>query len=84
VLRTGLTLVMLGETESIAQAKLAQMPPHMLSFFGQLPLTGTPETAVAQLQPMLAAGFRYLICIVFDPETARLLAERVIPALTGD
>lgn len=84
VLRTGLTLVMLGETESIAQAKLAQMPPHQLRFFGQLPITGTPEMAISQLQPMLAAGFRYLIFIVLDPETAHLLAERVLPALTSD
>lgn len=83
VLRTGLALVMLGETEAMAQDKLAQMPPHMMSFFGQLPIVGTAEAAVAQLQPMIAAGFHYLIFIVFDPGTAQLLAGRVIPALTA-
>jgi alkanesulfonate monooxygenase SsuD/methylene tetrahydromethanopterin reductase-like flavin-dependent oxidoreductase (luciferase family) len=83
VLRTGLALVSLGETEANARAKLAWLPPHMVSFFGQLPLAGTPEMAIARLQPMLSTGFRYLIFIVFDPETAQLLAHRVLPALTA-
>jgi len=47
-------------------------------------LFGTPEDAIAFYRPLVAAGLRYFIVNLAtydDLETARLLAERVFPAL---
>ena len=81
VLRTGLALVILGESREAAQTKRDAMPAHFMSFMGHLPVVGTPEDAAAQVQILLAAGFQYLIFIVTDLETLQLLGERVLPAV---
>lgn len=47
------------------EAKRAQLPP-ILDFFERLPIIGTPEEAVVRVRAMVAAGFRYVICIIFD------------------
>jgi alkanesulfonate monooxygenase SsuD/methylene tetrahydromethanopterin reductase-like flavin-dependent oxidoreductase (luciferase family) len=83
VLRTGLALVVLGETAEAAQAKHAAMPPFMLAFMGHLPIVGTPEDVAPRVQTLQGAGFQYLIFIVFDPETLQLLGERVLPAVVA-
>jgi probable F420-dependent oxidoreductase len=83
VLRTGLALVVLGETTEASQAKHAAMPAQWLDFFGQLPIVGSPEEVAHQVQTQRAAGFQYLIFIVFDPETLQLLGERVLPAVAA-
>jgi hypothetical protein len=44
---------------------------------------GSAGGDVAHRPAAACRRFRYLICTVFDPETAHLLAERVMPALTA-
>jgi alkanesulfonate monooxygenase SsuD/methylene tetrahydromethanopterin reductase-like flavin-dependent oxidoreductase (luciferase family) len=84
-------ILFLAETEEAAQAKLGQLPPWVISGSEGLPglerlvFAGTPEKAVAHMRGLVAAGFQYLICRVFesDAETLQLLAKRVMPAVTG-
>jgi alkanesulfonate monooxygenase SsuD/methylene tetrahydromethanopterin reductase-like flavin-dependent oxidoreductase (luciferase family) len=91
VLRTCLAGVfLLAETEEAAQLKLSQLPPWVISGkegltgLERLVFAGTPEKAVAHMRGLIAAGFQYLICRVFesDAETLQLLAKRVMPAVT--
>jgi alkanesulfonate monooxygenase SsuD/methylene tetrahydromethanopterin reductase-like flavin-dependent oxidoreductase (luciferase family) len=83
ILRTGLLSVFLSDSAATLAAKMASVPPHILPFFEQLPIIGTPEEAVPRVQALLDAGFQYVIFIVlpFDMESLQLLAERVLPAL---
>lgn len=83
VLRTGLALAVVGTSPEAAQAKVGAIPPQYLDFFGQLPIVAEPEGMVARVREFQAAGFGYLIFIVFDPESLQLLGERVLPALTA-
>jgi len=80
VLRTGLALAVIAESEEAAQAKLARMPADRLGFFGHLPIVGDPEAVTDRIRGLVAAGLQYLIVIVFDPETLLLLGERVMPS----
>jgi alkanesulfonate monooxygenase SsuD/methylene tetrahydromethanopterin reductase-like flavin-dependent oxidoreductase (luciferase family) len=81
VLRTGLALAVVGESAEAARAKRNVIPAPFLEFFGQLPLVASPEEMLAQVRAFQAAGFQYLIFIVFDVETLQLLGERVLPAV---
>src|SRR5207248_2738470 len=56
-----------------------------LPFAERMPVAGTPEEAVGQLRGLVEAGFRYIICAVAasDHETLQLLAQRVVPAVSG-
>jgi alkanesulfonate monooxygenase SsuD/methylene tetrahydromethanopterin reductase-like flavin-dependent oxidoreductase (luciferase family) len=65
------------------QAKFDRMPADRLGFFGQLPIIGSPEQVVERVRGLVAAGLQYLIVIVFDPETLRLLGEHVVPAIVA-
>lgn len=74
--------VVLAETPAALEAKRAALPSvyHRL----QQGLYATPEDAIAFYRPLVAAGLRYFIpqlATYDDLETARLLAERVFPAL---
>lgn len=83
ILRTGLLSVFLSDSSTTLAGKMASVPLHILPFFEQLPVIGTPEEAVPRVQALLDAGFQYVIFIVlpFDTESLQLLAERVLPAL---
>ena len=81
VLRTGLAMAVLGETREAAQATCTAIPEQFMTFFGQLPIVGTPEETVARVRTFQAAGFQYLIFIVMDPQTLQLLGEQVLPAV---
>jgi alkanesulfonate monooxygenase SsuD/methylene tetrahydromethanopterin reductase-like flavin-dependent oxidoreductase (luciferase family) len=83
VLRTGLLMAVLAESDAAARTKLEYFPAHVLDFFGQLPVVGTPEVMAERLQAQIAAGFHYLIFIVLDAETLLLLGERVLPAIAA-
>src|SRR5829696_5592089 len=50
VLRTGLAMVVLGESGAAAQTKLDAMPAFVRAFMGQLPIVGSPEEVAAQVQ----------------------------------
>ncbi|HEY8600843.1 MAG TPA: LLM class flavin-dependent oxidoreductase [Thermomicrobiales bacterium] len=74
--------VVLAETPSTLAAKRAALPPVYHSVTEGL--YATPEEAIAFYRPLVAAGLRYFIpqlATYDDLETARLLAERVFPAL---
>jgi alkanesulfonate monooxygenase SsuD/methylene tetrahydromethanopterin reductase-like flavin-dependent oxidoreductase (luciferase family) len=78
VLRTCVAGVFfLAETEDAAQVKLGQLPPWVISGTEGLPglerlvFAGTPEQAVAHLRELVAAGFQYLICRVFESDRKR-------------
>jgi alkanesulfonate monooxygenase SsuD/methylene tetrahydromethanopterin reductase-like flavin-dependent oxidoreductase (luciferase family) len=73
--------VMLAETAAALEEKRTSLPPILRTAQG---FFGTPEEAVAFYRPLVAAGLRYFLINLTaydDLETARLLAERVIPAL---
>ncbi len=52
---------------------------QLLAFAGAGALVGAPEQAVECVQPLVRAGCQYFTFAVFDPDTLRLLAERVVP-----
>lgn len=85
VLRTALIRLILADTPAATEAKVAQIPPPLLTFYEQLNVAGTPEEAVPRLRALVDAGFRYLFLgiAVADRETLHLAAERVIPAVVG-
>jgi len=86
VLRSTLFVpTILAETAAARQAKLDRLPPQLLAFFGQAGLVASPEEAVDRITALVAAGFRYFIPNLMgnDTETLDLLAQRVIPAVTG-
>ena len=84
VLRTGIAMAVLGESPEAAQTKFAAIPPERTGFFGHLPIVGTPEEIIPRVQTLVGAGFQYLIFIVWDLETLRLLGERVLPGVTAN
>jgi alkanesulfonate monooxygenase SsuD/methylene tetrahydromethanopterin reductase-like flavin-dependent oxidoreductase (luciferase family) len=74
--------VVLAETRAALAAKRAALPPAYRTVEWAF---GTPDEAVAFYRPLVAAGLRYFIVNLAtydDLETARLLAERVFPALS--
>jgi alkanesulfonate monooxygenase SsuD/methylene tetrahydromethanopterin reductase-like flavin-dependent oxidoreductase (luciferase family) len=82
VLRTyNFTPTILGDTPEALEAKRARVPPNVLKFLGQAALIATPEEAVKRVRAFVAAGCQYINFGAQDPDTLRLLAERVIPAL---
>ncbi|MCA1648241.1 MAG: hypothetical protein LC797_23215, partial [Chloroflexi bacterium] len=83
VLRTTAVVLRLAETREAARAKLAHVPPGLLASFEQMPLACTPEEAIVHVRGLVRAGFRYIILGGgwLDPETLRLAAEQVIPAV---
>ena len=46
-------------------------------------VAGTPEEITAHFRALVDAGVRYIIVPGADGETARLLAERVIPQIAA-
>jgi alkanesulfonate monooxygenase SsuD/methylene tetrahydromethanopterin reductase-like flavin-dependent oxidoreductase (luciferase family) len=83
VLRTfhfGPTL--LADSPAELEVKRARVPPTLLQFAGQSTLVGTPEQAAERVRPLAEAGCQYFIFIALEPDSLRLLAERLIPALS--
>ena len=74
--------VVLAETRAELQEKVATVTPEEHRFYGEYMVIGTPDDAIAHFQHLVDAGLQYFIMHTrADPETARLLAERVLPAL---
>jgi alkanesulfonate monooxygenase SsuD/methylene tetrahydromethanopterin reductase-like flavin-dependent oxidoreductase (luciferase family) len=83
VLRTyHIVPVVLADSPAALSAKRDRMPPELLAVAGASALVGTPEQAVDRLRPLVAAGCQYLTLAVLDPDTLRLLSERVVPAIS--
>lgn len=75
--------VVLAETPYALQEKRDAITPDERLFYAEHMVIGTPEEAITHFQHLVDAGMRYFIVHTrADPETARLLAERVLPALT--
>jgi alkanesulfonate monooxygenase SsuD/methylene tetrahydromethanopterin reductase-like flavin-dependent oxidoreductase (luciferase family) len=75
--------VVLAETVPALEAKRDAITPEEHRFYGEHMLIGTPEAAIAHFQRLVDAGLQYFIVHTrADPDTHRLLAERVLPALT--
>ncbi len=75
--------VVLAETAPALQAKVDAITPDEHRFYGGHMVIGTPDAAIAHFQRLVDAGLQYFIVHTrADPDTARLLAERVLPALT--
>ncbi len=87
ILRTQVAVpVVLAETPSALAAKLAAIPERVRRGYASSTLAGLPEEAVAYYRELAEAGLTYFIAGIYgdDRETVRLLAERVVPPLTGD
>ncbi len=75
--------VLLADNPTMLAAKREQIPQELLAPTDTAALVGTPEQAVARLQPLVAAGCQYFTLAVLDADTLRLLAERVVPAMSA-
>ena len=87
ILRTQVAVpVVLAETASGLEAKLAAIPETVRRGYASSTLAGLPEDAVAYYQGLAEAGLNYFIAGVYgnDTETVRLLAEQVMPAFGGN
>jgi alkanesulfonate monooxygenase SsuD/methylene tetrahydromethanopterin reductase-like flavin-dependent oxidoreductase (luciferase family) len=71
---------LLADSETVLAAK-RERAAQLLAMAGAGALVGTPEEALERLQPLVDAGCQYFTFAVFDPDTLRLLAERVTPRL---
>jgi alkanesulfonate monooxygenase SsuD/methylene tetrahydromethanopterin reductase-like flavin-dependent oxidoreductase (luciferase family) len=74
--------VLLADSPAALAAKRARAPQNLLALAGAEALIGTPEQVVERLHPLVAAGCQYFTLAVLDADTLRLLAERVVPAVT--
>jgi alkanesulfonate monooxygenase SsuD/methylene tetrahydromethanopterin reductase-like flavin-dependent oxidoreductase (luciferase family) len=75
--------VILAETGDELRQKTAAISADEHRFYGDQMTIGTPEEVIPHFQRLIDAGFQYFILHTrADLETARLLAERVLPALT--
>lgn len=74
--------VVLAETHAELQAKEAAITADEYRFYGEHMVIGTPDDAITHFQHLVDVGLQYFIVHTrADAETARLLAERVLPAL---
>jgi alkanesulfonate monooxygenase SsuD/methylene tetrahydromethanopterin reductase-like flavin-dependent oxidoreductase (luciferase family) len=73
--------VVLGDTPATVETKLGRLPPGLVAMAGAGALVGTPDQAVGRLRSLIAAGCQYITLAVLEPDTLRVLAERVIPAV---
>lgn len=84
ILRTYLNLpVILADTHSAVEAKVATMPPSLRELFDTSLLAATPGEAIDHYRSLVAAGVQYFMASLWgqDLETLHLLAEQVIPAV---
>jgi hypothetical protein len=72
-----------GETERVAPAKPAALPPVVRARFGLSTLAPTPDAPVGYYHELRAAGRRYFVAVTYgdDMETVQMLAEAVTPPL---
>ena len=75
--------VVLADSPATVATKRERVPREILDMAGGAALIGTPEQAVERLRPLGAAGCQYFTLAVSDPDTLRLLAERVVPLVTA-
>ena len=75
--------VVLAETHRGLRQKVDTISAVEQQFYGEHMVLGTPEEVIPHYQRLVDAGMQYFIFHTrADPDTARLLAEQVLPALT--
>ncbi|HEU0028111.1 MAG TPA: hypothetical protein VFQ25_13440 [Ktedonobacterales bacterium] len=74
---------LLADSPTALAAKRERVPRELQASLDTAALVGTPEQVVARLQPLVAAGCQYFTLAVMEPDTLRLIAERVIPAVAA-
>jgi alkanesulfonate monooxygenase SsuD/methylene tetrahydromethanopterin reductase-like flavin-dependent oxidoreductase (luciferase family) len=77
--------VVLAETPSALRQKMAAMPEQVRRGYASSTLAGLPDDAIAYYRALAEVGLTYFIAGIYgdDRQTVRLLAERVVPVLTG-
>lgn len=74
--------VVLAETAAGLRKKVAAITPDEHRFYGEHMVIGTPDAAINHFQQLVDAGLQYFIMHTrADPETARILADQILPAL---
>jgi alkanesulfonate monooxygenase SsuD/methylene tetrahydromethanopterin reductase-like flavin-dependent oxidoreductase (luciferase family) len=74
--------LVLAEGRRAPREKVDTITPDEHRFYGEHMFIGMPEEAIAHYQRLVDAGLQYFITHTrADPDTARLLMERVLPAL---
>jgi len=71
--------LVMAETPGRLQEKLDLVPEPIRGSPGRV--VGSPREVIDMLRPLIAAGVRYFIFVAADLDSARLLAERVIPEI---
>jgi hypothetical protein len=66
-----------AETPGRLQEKLDLMPSEVRD--STCRVVGSPREVIDTLRPLIGAGVQYFIFVATDLDSARLLAERVIP-----
>ena len=83
VLRSQFTMpLVMAETQSALERKLAGMPQDTLEWCGDALFAGTPDEAVAFYRDLAELGFGYFIANILDgdDDTIRLMWEHLVPA----
>jgi alkanesulfonate monooxygenase SsuD/methylene tetrahydromethanopterin reductase-like flavin-dependent oxidoreductase (luciferase family) len=83
ILRSHYEFVILAETHTELEAKLAAIPPATRAFWGTILFAGTPAEAIRHYQALAEAGMQYFVAAIpvrGDHDTLRLLGECVLPA----
>jgi hypothetical protein len=86
ILRSHLVLpLVLANTAGGVQSKVAAISAWEMGYVRPSLLAGTPDDVVPYYQSLVKAGMQYFISTIRenDFETLRLLAQRVIPAVTA-
>ena len=83
VLRTHFTFpLVIAESSGAAAEKIERyIPARLVEATATSIVAGTPTEAITFYARLISLGFQYFIAAVYDLDTARLLAERVIPEL---
>jgi alkanesulfonate monooxygenase SsuD/methylene tetrahydromethanopterin reductase-like flavin-dependent oxidoreductase (luciferase family) len=82
VLRSQFTMpLVMAETESALQAKLAGMPQDVLEWCGDALFAGTPDETIAFYEALVTSGFQYFIANILDgdDDTIRLMGKYLVP-----
>lgn len=83
VLRSQFTMpLVMAETQSALERKLADMPQDTLEWCGDALFAGTPDETVAFCRDLTELGFQYFIANILDgdDETIDLMCKHLIPA----
>lgn len=76
--------VVLAGSPAALEVTRERVPQAILAMARPAASLATPEEAVERLRPLVAAGCQYFTMAVSEPDTLRLLAERVVPMVVPE